>query len=291
WINMLKRSNIYLNNSLSVGQGIELVNGLFLYTDVDVAFRKSVASYKTNTAIDSILPPLFDNNIAPSFAPYNSLYGRIRLQYTPWQKYIREPKEKIILGSVWPTFYVSYKKGVPTFFNSQTDFDYLEFGMEQQIKLGVAGISNYTIRTGDFLSKRDLRLVDYKFQRMGDPYLFNNPNEAFQALDSTFPVFHRFYEAHYVHEFNGALLNKIPLFKKIGLREVGGAGFLIAPERELRYVEAFAGVERVFKWPFNPDTKFKFGVYVVGSAANQFHNPVQFKIGITSWDKVNNKWY
>jgi hypothetical protein len=163
--------------------------------------------------------------------------------------------------------------------------------MEQQIKLGVAGISNYTIRTGDFLSKRDLRLVDYKFQRMGDPYLFNNPNEAFQALDSTFPVFHRFYEAHYVHEFNGALLNKIPLFKKIGLREVGGAGFLIAPERELRYVEAFAGVERVFKWPFNPDTKFKFGVYVVGSAANQFHNPVQFKIGITSWDKVNNKWY
>jgi hypothetical protein len=95
---------------------------------------------------------------------------------------------------------------------------------------------------------------------------------------------------HYMHEFNGALLNKIPLLKKLQLREVAGGGFLIAPERSLRYVEGFAGIERVFKWPFNPLSKFKLGVYVVGSAANKFNNPVQFKIGITSWDRRTNKW-
>jgi hypothetical protein len=49
-------------------------------------------------------------------------------------------------------------------------------------------------------------------------------------------------------------------------------------------------VERVFKWPFNPLTKFKLGVYVVASAANQFKNPVQFKVGFTTWDKKRNKW-
>ena len=133
-------------------------------------------------------------------------------------------------------------------------------------------------------------MVDYQFQRRGDPLLFMNPNEAFQALDSTFPVFKRFYQGHYVHEFNGALLNKIPLFKKLQLREVGGAGFLIAPERNLKYVEAFAGIERVFKMPFNTLSKFKLGVYIVTSAANTFSNPVQFKIGITSWDIKRNKW-
>lgn len=30
---------------------------------------------------------------------------------------------------------------------------------------------------------------------------------------------------------------------------------------------------------------------IVGSAANKFNNPVQFKLGITSWDKVKNKWF
>ena len=78
--------------------------------------------------------------------------------------------------------------------------------------------------------------------------------------------------------------------KKLNLREIAGGGFLIAPERNLRYGEIFAGLERVFKWPFDPLAKFKIGFYIIGSAANQFRNPIQFKIGVTSWDKRRNKW-
>ena len=74
------------------------------------------------------------------------------------------------------------------------------------------------------------------------------------------------------------------------LKEIAGAGFLIAPERNLRYAELFTGLERAFKYPFNFLGKFKLGVYVVGSAANQFHNPVQFKFGITTWDRKKGKW-
>ncbi len=70
---------------------------------------------------------------------------------------------------------------------------------------------------------------------------------AFQSLDSTFPVFYRFYEGYFVHDFNGAIINKIPLLKKLQLREVAGAGFLIATERDLRYAETFAGIERILK--------------------------------------------
>jgi hypothetical protein len=80
------------------------------------------------------------------------------------------------------------------------------------------------------------------------------------------------------------------LFKKLELREIAGGGFLIAPERNLRYGELFAGIEKVLKIPFNPLYKFKLGVYVIGSAANQFRNPVQFKVGFTVWDRSSNKW-
>jgi Family of unknown function (DUF5686)/CarboxypepD_reg-like domain len=291
WINMIKRSNVYLHQAVGLGHSIEITNGLYLFSNVDVAFRKSVSDYKTNDKIDSLFSDVLENNQAVAFPSYNAVYGKLRLEYTPGQRYIREPKEKVILGSVWPTFYVQYRKGIPGVLKSVIDFDYLEFGIKQSTKLGVMGTSTYSVKTGSFLSQKDLRLVDYKFQRRGDPIFFLNPSEAFQSLDSTFATFKCFYEGHYIHEFNGALLNKIPFFKKIGLREIAGAGFLIAPERNLRYAELFTGVERVFKYPFNQLGKFKIGVYVVGSVANQFHNPVQFKIGITTWDRKKGKWF
>ncbi|MFL5742161.1 MAG: DUF5686 family protein, partial [Flavisolibacter sp.] len=293
WINQIQRSSYFLNNFIGAEHELELTNGLFLFTEADYAWRRSVVGYKTNPKVDSLFGSVLtnNNNQPVNFDPYNAFYTGVRLRYTPGQRYIREPKEKVILGSRWPTFYAQWKKGVPNIFGSKVDFDYVEYGMEQNISIGILGNLHYNIKTGNFLNQSGLKLLDYHYQRRGDPFLFMNPDEAFQALDSTFPVFKRFYQGHMVHEFNGALINKIPLLKKLQLREVAGAGFLIAPERNLTYAELFGGVERVFKWPFNPLTKFKLGVYVVGSMANKFTNPIQFKVGLTTWDKRRNKWH
>jgi hypothetical protein len=299
WINQVKRSSYFLNNFLAAGHGLELFNGLSLYTEADMVLRRSLVGYKTNPRADtlynskiikSIFGNTFVNNEPVPFDPFNAVYSKVTLKYTPKQRYIREPKEKIILGSKWPTLYATWKKGYPTLFTSQVDFDYLEVGLEQVVNMGILGNLHYNLKTGDFLNKRVLKPLDYTYMRRGDPFLFMNPDEAFQMLDSTFPVFDRFYQAHLLHEFNGALMNKIPLLKKLQLREIAGGGFLYAPERDLKYAEIFGGIERVFKWPFNPLTKFKVGVYVVGSVANQFANPVQFKVGLTTWNKRKNKW-
>ncbi len=288
WVNMLKRSNIYLNNSIEVGHGLEIVNGLFITNHLEVALRRSVADYKIND--DSPLDDILDDNKPVEFEPYNAFYYKVRLQYTPGQKYLREPREKIIIGSRWPTFYVQWRKGIPDVFKSEIDFDYLEFGIQQKIKMGPLGVLSYTVKTGDFPNRKDLRLVDYQYQRRGDPLFFQMPHKVFQALDSTFPVFKRYYQGNFVQEFNGSLISKIPFMSKLKLQEIAGAGFLIAPERDLRYGEVFAGIEKVFNSPINPLSKLKIGVYIVASVANKFNNPVQFKIGITSWDRFKNRW-
>ena len=288
WVNVLKRSNIYLNNSLELSHEIELFNGFNVLNKVELSLRRSVAHYKVGTNTNNIFG--LHNEPAIDFDPYNATYNELKLYYAPRSKYIREPREKINLGSKWPTFFISWRKGIRGLLGSEIDFDYLEFGMMQDINFGVAGNTKYTIKTGDFLNTSDLRVIDYKFMRRGDPLLFQNPQKAFQALDSTFPVFHRYYQGNLVHEFNGALVNKIPFFKKLKLQEIAGGGFLIAPERNLRYVEFFAGLERVLKWPFNPLARVKLGVYVVTSVANKFNNPVQFKIGLTTWDRFKNTW-
>ncbi|HWC53674.1 MAG TPA: DUF5686 and carboxypeptidase regulatory-like domain-containing protein [Chitinophagaceae bacterium] len=290
WINMIKRSNIYLDNYFSLGHGLELLNGLYLSNDLSIALNRSVADYKINPKVDSLFGDLLSDNQPQSFQAYNAFYSKVKLEFTPFQKYMREPKEKIILGSKWPTFYVLWRKGIPDIFKSEINFDYLEYGMQQKINMGVAGVSTYTIKSGSFPNMKDLRLIDYTYQRRGDPIYFHDPYKLFQALDSTFPVFKRFYQGNYVHEFNGALINKIPFMKKLQLNEIAGAGFLISQERSLRYAEVFAGLERVFKFPLNPLSKFKLGVYVVGSGSNQFRNPLEFKIGFTTWDRYTNKW-
>ena len=290
YINVLKRSNVYEHDNFKIGHGLELLNGLFLNNELEFAVRRSVAGYKTSADLDSsfIGRDLLLDNKAISFPTYTAFYNNITLSYTPGQRYIREPKEKIILGSKFPTVHVTWRKGIPDLFKSVIDFDYLEFGLNQTIPLGLAGVSQYTVISGSFLNSKNLQLVDYKFQRRGDPFLFGNPGRSFQALDSTFPVFRRFYEGHYIHEFNGAILSKIPLLRKLKLLEVAGGGFLFTQERNLRYVEAFAGLEKQVKM-FRD--KYKIGLYVAGSAANQFKSGIQFKLGIEKFDRKRNSWY
>jgi hypothetical protein len=288
WVNVLKRSNIYLNNSLEIGHQFNILSGLRLMNKFEVAFRRSVSDYKVGNNADSIFG--ISNDPPVDFEPYNATYSEVKLFFTPKLKFIRDAKEKIYLGSKWPTFYVTWRKGVPQLFASKIDFDYLEFGLEQHINLGVAGQTAYIAKTGDFINTKDLRIIDYKFMRQGDPLFFQNPQKSFQGLDSTFPVFDRFWQGNLVHEFNGFLINRIPFMKKLKLQEIAGGGFLVTKERSLRYFEFFTGLERVFKWPFNPLARVKLGVYVVGSIANKFNNPVQFKIGLTTWDRFRNAW-
>ena len=288
WINQLKRSNVYLKEGVELSHSVELANGLVLRNRFEITGRKSVAGYKTNDKVDSVAGDALTNNKAVYFPSYNAFYNTIGFDFTPGQKYIREPREKVILGSAWPTFSISWRKGVKGFLNSEIDFDYLEYGISQKLKMGLAGEANYSFISGKFFSKKDLRLVDYKFMRQGDPILFSNPTKTFQALDSSFPLFNRFYEGHYLHQFHGAILNKIPLLKKLKLLEVAGGGMLYAPERNLQYAEAFFGVEKIIRfWR----ERYKIGGYIVGSVANQFRNPVQFKIGIEKFDRKKNSWY
>ena len=287
FINLLRRSNFYEKNYAEVEHGLEIANGLLLKNSIEIAYRKSLDGLLFNTAVDSLYGNTGFFNQPVSFKPYMAFFASVTLEYTPFQKYLREPRQKIILGSKFPTAYVRWRKGIPGIFGSIIHFDYVEVGLKQRIKLGLAGILQYNILSGGFPNQRNLQYVDYKFISRGNPNLFNNPLRSFQSMDSTFPIFNRFYEGHLLHQFNGAILNKIPLIKKLNLLEVAGGGFLLSPERDLRYVEAFFGIEKIIRiW----NEQFKVGYYIAFSAANKFNTPFQFKIGLDQYNKRKNSW-
>jgi hypothetical protein len=289
WVNLFRRSNFFEADDIVLNYRQELTNGLFVTVGVGYSNRKSISKYDFNPLGDSLFLAWGDSNRnkAVQFEPYRALYNYATVSYTPGQKYMLEPYQKVILGSKWPTFGMKYEKGISGPLNSTVDYDFLEFDIQQRLKLGLLGRMNYRFNTGKFIQMRDLRLADYVFQPNSNPYLFTNPNHTFQRLDSVYKTFDWFFEGHVLHRFNGAILNKIPLLKKAQMVETLGAGVLFSPENDLRYIEAFVGLEKVIKIL---EERFRLGVYLVGAQSNRFEAPLRLKFSIEYFNRQDNTW-
>lgn len=285
WLSIFRRANFYVSNGVRVYHRIELFNGMYFNAGVEYSKRSSISNYEFNPLFDSI----YENyKYKPAaFKDYNAFYSNILFSYTPFQKYLREPKEKIILGSKYPSFIVEWRKGIPNVLGSAINFDYLEYRIEWQVKMGLFGNSRLNISSGKFYNTKVLPYIDYKFQNRIGPLFFANPLYTFQALDSTYITLNRFYAAHYYHRFNGALLNKVPILKMLQLSESAGGGLLYSKEHNLFYFEMFAGIDRQF---ILFSERARFGLYVVQAVSNNFKSTPQLKITLDFYDRVNNVW-
>jgi hypothetical protein len=209
------------------------------------------------------------------------------LSYIPFQKYMREPHRKVVLGSKWPEFYVYYEKGIPKLLGSEINHDYIRFGIRQSFKISTFGTSSYHTTTGKFLNSKDLREVDFKYHRRSDQLWFSNPLYSFQDLDTSLPTLDWYYEAHFIHHFNGALINKIPFMKKTRITSVAGAGYLWVPEHNWQHYEFFVGLERIFKIT---KRRIRLGLYVTFSDGNQTDYRNSFKISFSVLDRRDMKF-
>jgi hypothetical protein len=201
---------------------------------------------------------------------------------------MREPYQKVILGSNYPTFLVNHKKGWNKIGGSDIDFDYIDFGIDHSLLLGTLGNSRYTLTAGKFVNTRDLRYVDLKRMRQSDPYLYSDPMHSFQLLDTSLVATDWFIEGHYLHHFNGAMINNLPLIKKLKLRTVAGAGFMWIKESNYRHEEMFGGIERIFK--IGARRRLKIGVYGVLAQSNYSAPTTDWKISFDVIDTWKRDW-
>jgi hypothetical protein len=285
YLDLFRRNNFYQNKHVNVYHRQELINGLFVQVQGELSDRKDMSTYVFDEFGDS----LFENNLPLKFVDHRAFFASVNLSYTPFQRYMSEPKQKVILGSAWPTFSINYKQAVPGIFKSNSDFQYLEYRIDHSFPWGLMGNSELKAVSGSFVSSRNINVVDYRYQRRSDAFIFTPPMFAFQQLDSTFTTFKRFYEVHYQHSFNGSLVNKVPFLKKLSLYERAGVNLLYAPERRnLFFYEGYVGFDKLVRiWR----DRFKVGIYYTAGYANLFEKPrYGFKINFEYYDRLNNKW-
>lgn len=281
---ILLRENFIESTTGSLYHYFEVVNGLTLQSSLAFTERRPIPE---DTEFITWFDDALDNNQPTDFDIYNALIGDFTLSYTPYQKYMREPYRKVILGSRWPTFYMYYEKGFQDVLTSDVNHDYLRFGIRQNFKIGTFGTTTYHATSGKFLNAKNLREFDYKFHRRSDPVWFSNPLFSFQDLDTSLPTLDWYFEAHLIHHFNGALINKIPFMKKTRIMSVVGSGYLYVPEHNWQHYEFFAGIERIFKFSRR---RLRVGLYAVFSDGNQTDPRTTGKISFALLDRRNMKF-
>ena len=175
------------------------------------------------------------------------------------EKFIEGKRERISLGSRYPIIFVNYTHGFKDLLSS--DFSYNKLSLRVDIKAVIKpfGYSLFAVEAGQ------------TFETLPYPLLeVHHGNETFSYRHYAFNMmnYYEFFSDRYAmfifsHHFNGIFLDKIPLLRKLKLREVANAKSVIGSLRQANrdllvdgnsltslshpYYEAGLGIENILK--------------------------------------------
>lgn len=278
------RSNYVRTIMFSVAQRIELINGLFAEATFNYSDQRPIDNLQLSNWSSRIFGSL---NTPIEFDRYVKSEIVLELKYRIKQKYMFKENKKIIFQAKHPVLTLKYKKGIPGLFGSEVNYDFIEIGASHHTQLQRWGTSSWRVMYGTYLNKSNLRVLEYKYFRGSDRFFFSNPTLSMQLLGSTKSTPNDYFQANYMHHFEGAILGKIPLLNRLKLELAGGGGILMIEDESFKQIEIFAGLEKPFTlWK----QLLRVGVYAVTVDNNIDKADIAFKFGISFYNDFKRKW-
>jgi hypothetical protein len=168
----------------------------------------------------------------------------LTVSYQHNRKYDLINGRKIALSSKYPVLTVGYEVGT-------LDTEYSRFwgNISDLANLNAVGFSKISLSYGQYLNSNNLTPIDL-FHFMGNRIPFNQSQKqyglAFQLMNYyQFSVSGYFLGANLEHDFDGAILGRFPLLKKIGLKSYFMANYLQSAESP-KYSELGFGLTSTF---------------------------------------------
>lgn len=228
-------NGFHINTSL----GYQRRQALFNTTD-QTWYPKDSRDYTSNNPLDESA-----HDIAP-FATHNILKFNFTARINFAQNYLSFPNGKFnIPNSKFPTLIIGYEKGFAATLEDY-NFDQLKIRLTQGLSVSDKGRLQYNLKAGKFFNADDIAFMDFQHfngnqTSVGEgSYLnvFNNlPYYVASTNDS-------YLEMHAEHDFNGFLLGKVPLLKKLNFNLVVGAHALAIPDNK-PYQEYTVGLDNI----------------------------------------------
>lgn len=181
------------------------------------------------------------------FGANRAMKLRLSARFRPFQKYLEFPDRKINLGSKWPEFKVTYEWGIPGVGGTVSNYSFLQLDVEDDHSLGMGGKLEWAVDAGWFAFARNVAFADFKHFNTSEIHVTPTGSGRFKALPYYLASTDDIYaSAHLEHHFHGAILNKIPLIKKLKWQTVVGGHYLYEPGFG-NYWELTVGIENIFR--------------------------------------------
>ncbi len=175
------------------------------------------------------------------------------------EKFVSGKKDRISIGSAYPTVQVNYTKGLKGVMNSDFNYHKATVKIDDSFKLNPFGYTYYVLQAG-----RTWGAVPYPLLEVhpgNESYFYDYA--AFNMMNYFEFVSDYYLSIYATHHFDGFFLNKIPLMRRLKWREIaqvkGVSGSLTKQNRDILqnpnafssltkpYAEAGLGVENIFK--------------------------------------------
>lgn len=181
-----------------------------------------------------------------SWSQHNAFLTTVNLSWQPGFTYSQYPNYLMPHGSDYPTFSLTYTKGIPDIFNSQTDYDKWRVSVRDDVSLKLLGDLSYNVAAGGFLNANKVSIPDLMHLngnqvKVATPYL-----ESFQVAPYyLYSNKEKLYgEAHIEWHLKGFITNKIPLLRQLRWYLVAGNNSFYA-SKDLYHTEMFVGIDNL----------------------------------------------
>ena len=180
-------------------------------------------------------------------------------EYTPGRKTIGFGVERLDIDTNYARLFLSYSQGLKGVFNSDFNYQKLQFYYRQPVIFGGFGRLFTTFETGKIFGKVPLGLMGIV---PGNQSYFIIEN-TYNLLDWYEFVADEYASLHFEHHFNGRLFSRVPFLRKLNWREIIGiktvygtvsnenklinASGLTYQAPEKVYWEYSAGIGNIFK--------------------------------------------
>lgn len=258
----LNYQKLYRKDYLSLKWKREIINGLDIEAGTSYNRRYPLENTSDfNWYDDSEEERQFTPNQAfiqgeyQSFQQNDMLQANLLLSYQPKRKFNLINDRKIPLSSKHPIFKAGFDVGT-----LDTEYSRVWGNISDRWVLNSVGFSKLSVSYGRFLSNDNLTPIDY-FHFMGNrTFVYQNQKQyglAYQLLDYyQYSTARNFYGANFEHDFDGAILGRIPLLKKIGLKSYLFGNYL-KTEQSPQYSEIGFGLTSSY-FPLRFNYAFSF---------------------------------
>ena len=262
-----QEDNLFL--SIKRGNNNKWLYNNYLKAEYTHEFGKNISysfifkNWKQTPAGDIVYKKISDNTLIPDITTSEI---SAELRWAPNEQFYQGKNYRIPIINKYPVFKLRYIQGIKGLMNGEYNYENITLRADKRFYLSQLGYLDATLESGYIFGKLPYPLLTIHRANQTYAYQINSYN----LMNFMEFVSDKFIASNLDFYFNGFFLNKIPLLKKLKLREVASFNILygwIRNENDpaknnklLRFPEDNAGQQTTFSFDNTPYIEWSIGL-------------------------------